>query len=162
MNKRKVCEEIVNQIYGREFIPVSFSGKASCFVRNGLYINGDGVIKKVVPKKVVLSKDFVGYNFLVDFLSDDYKMVVKKYNPVLISILHEIGHVNTLVGLNNNEIKEEVAGLREFCNDFASLNIAYRQTRAERRADVWMVDWIIDNRDKAKIYSEILDEVFGK
>lgn len=117
-----------------------------------------GIIKDLSAEKIIVAspkyRDFTIKEYFGN-LRNDLKEVAVQYHPDLVSVLHEVGHLNTLMGVNYRKYKRDLAKISNKKNIYR----LYRELLPELLADEWAVNWLKENKEMAKEISDLLYEV---
>ena len=149
MSKTVVFESISKFAIGK-VIPVYFRNYNYCRLRTMISIDKESrLVSEVVPDTIIIGNQ-TSWKYIFDYLTEEQKKVWKKYSPFLFSILHEIGHSQTLEGLNYEKIKNEKKSISIFSADEKEVSTKYRKIEDEARADQWATEWVINNSELAK------------
>ena len=149
MSKTVVFESISKFAIGK-VIPVYFRNYNYCRLRTMISIDKESrLVSEVIPDTIIIGNQ-TSWKYIFNYLTEEQKKVWEKYSPFLFSILHEIGHSQTLEGLNYEKIKNEKKSISIFSADEEEVSIKYRKIEDEARADQWATEWVINNSELAK------------
>lgn len=151
--RQKFMSDIIKIITGWD-LPVSFTHDECCTIFSTYYPDSAGVINRIVPTSIKFSYKMSYWDDIYNYLTPEQKIVWANYNPYLFSILHEIGHVYTLVGTNYKKNKMEKDNVRKVSKNYAEICANYRKLKVEALADQWATDWVLDHTDLARALSD--------
>lgn len=155
--RQKFFQDIIQIITGWT-IPVSFTHADCCTVYHTSTVRGD-IIRKVEPTKFVFSYKMGYWDDVYNYLTPEQQAIWANYDPHLFSILHEIGHVYTLVGINSKDHTKEKRNVRTNAKSYADVCANYRKVKAEALADQWATDWVLEHTDLARaLNTRLLNE----
>jgi hypothetical protein len=157
--RQQLMSDIIKIITGWD-IPVSFTHREVCTIYSTYYPDSTGKLKRVKPESITFSFKMNYWPEIYDYLTSSQKEVWANYNPYLFSILHEIGHVHTLVGMNWAKNQEDKANVRKISKSYEEVCANYRKLEAESRADTWATDWVIEHSDLARALSDKITKEF--
>jgi len=112
-----------------------------------------GKVITLKNKKVLVTKQSsveVSKELFIDYLCDDFRKVAINYHPELVSFLHEVGHIHTMIGIEYYWHEKKIAEIEQ--SNLCPL--LYRELPRERLADEWAINWLINNKCLAKRLSD--------
>ena len=148
MGKTLVMESIVNFSIGQR-VPVIFRNVNYCSIRNRIGTNKKGEVVVVEPE-IILIGNHSSWDKILDYLTIEQQIIWQNFSPFLFSILHEIGHSQTLRGLKYREIIKEKEEIIANSKSAFEMNKKYREVEDEKSADQWATDWVVNNLTLAK------------
>lgn len=150
--RQKFFQDIIQIVTGWT-IPISFTHDECCTLRYTSTMRGD-IVRKVEPIKFIFSYKMNYWDDIYNYLTPEQQKVWTSYHPYLFSILHEIGHIYTLVGVDYKEHSTQKKNIRNVAKNYADICARYRKLKVEALADQWATDWVLDHTDLAQALSD--------
>jgi len=155
MNRKNFFEKL-----GKMFnVKVVFLEEESFSVKSNFSVSAKtGKIIEITNEKIIVPKTSIlsdAKNYFIDCLCDNFKKTAINYHPELVSFLHEIGHINTLVGIDYFWHKNKISEIEQ---STACIHL-YRELPREKLADAWAIKWLKNNPVLAKRLSNELYKI---
>lgn len=138
-------------------IPFEWTEEENCSFQYVVFLKDDKVFS-VTPLKILIGRNCNEFCWedLLDVLPRRMGKEVVKHSPLLFSILHEVGHYKTMVGLTEKELKDCRESVLNQVENMDKIRKEYRKIKVEARADKWAAEWIYRHKNLSELFSGLL------